>query len=227
MFILAIETTAKTGTLAAADGHRIVLEKQLDPAQRSAQSLAPAIACLLSELAWQPKEIGLVAVAAGPGSFTGLRVGVTTAKVFAYAIGAAVIGVNALEAVAVAAPDDVSRIETVIDAQRGDVLAQCFARDGLGVFRPEAGSRLVPLAVWAEQLSASAVVSGPGLEKLPANVPPHVRLLPPELWHPQAANVARIAFREFSAGRRDDLWALLPVYSRRAAAEEQWEKRGL
>jgi tRNA threonylcarbamoyladenosine biosynthesis protein TsaB len=153
-------------------------------------------------------------------------VGVATAKVFAYAVGAGVIGVSALEAIALAAPDDVLQVNTVIDAQRGDVVAQSFQRDSALVWRPQGGSRLLSHAAWIGSLPAGAVVSGPGLEKCIGDLPDYVRALPCDIWHPHAANIARIAYREFMGGRRDDLWGLLPEYSRRAAAEEQWEKKG-
>ena len=175
MQLLAIETTAKNGTLAAADDDRIIRATQLNPDQRSAQSLAPGIAALLAAVGWRPRDVHLVAVAVGPGSFTGLRVGVATAKVFAYTVGADVIGVNALEAIALAAPEDVQRVETVIDAQRGDVVAQGFERDAVQVWRPVGGSRVVSHAAWIESLPAGSVVSGPGLEKCIGDLPESVR----------------------------------------------------
>ena len=65
----------------------MLAEQPLDPTRRSAQTLAPAIATLLDAVEWRPADVELVAVATGPGSFTGLRIGVTTAKAFAYAAG--------------------------------------------------------------------------------------------------------------------------------------------
>jgi tRNA threonylcarbamoyladenosine biosynthesis protein TsaB len=100
MRILAIETTDKTGSVAAMADDNLLADLMLDRTQRSAQSLAPAISRLLKQVGWLPADVQLVAVSIGPGSFTGLRVGVTAAKVFAYAVGAEVLGVNTLEAVA-------------------------------------------------------------------------------------------------------------------------------
>src|SRR5271163_2151267 len=95
--ILALETSELTGSVAAAADGNVLAELQLDPQQRSAQSLAPAIRALLAQVGWQPADIDLLAVTIGPGSFTGLRVGVATAKVFAYACGAEVLGISTLE----------------------------------------------------------------------------------------------------------------------------------
>ena len=80
MNILALETSGKSGTVAALSEGLVLHERPLAPHQRSAQSLAPALFACLNEVAWQPQQVDLVAVTTGPGSFTGLRVGVTTAK---------------------------------------------------------------------------------------------------------------------------------------------------
>ncbi|NLF09025.1 MAG: tRNA (adenosine(37)-N6)-threonylcarbamoyltransferase complex dimerization subunit type 1 TsaB [Pirellulaceae bacterium] len=100
MRILALETSDKTGGAAAIDGCNVLAELTLDQNLRSAQSLAPAIKNLIEQVKWQPADVQLVAVTVGPGSFTGLRVGVTTAKIFAYAVSAEVLGVDTLESVA-------------------------------------------------------------------------------------------------------------------------------
>ena len=130
--ILALETSELTGSVAAAADGKVLAELQLDPQQRSAQSLAPAIQSLLEQVGWQPREIRLVAVTIGPGSFTGLRVGVATAKVFAYSVGAEVLGIGTLETIAAATPDEVEAVSVAVDAQRGDVIAQPFRRGAEG-----------------------------------------------------------------------------------------------
>jgi tRNA threonylcarbamoyladenosine biosynthesis protein TsaB len=99
MRILALETSDQTGSVAALDGDNLLEELILEQSQRSAQSLAPAMQNLLRRVGWQPSDVQLVAVSVGPGSFTGLRVGVTAAKVFAYAVGAEVLGINTLEVI--------------------------------------------------------------------------------------------------------------------------------
>jgi len=86
--ILALETTEMAGSLAAMHDGKLLAELELDPRQRTAQSLAPGMKTLLAKVAWRPADVELVAVTIGPGSFTGLRLGITTAKTFAYALGA-------------------------------------------------------------------------------------------------------------------------------------------
>jgi len=222
--ILALETSGLTGSVAAAADGKILAELHLNPQQRSAQSLAPAIKTLLEQVGWQPGEIQLIAVTIGPGSFTGLRVGVATAKVLAYAAGAEVLGIGALEAIAAAAPTEVEAISVAVDAQRGDVVAQSFRRETTGRLKAVGDRSIIPLELWLAQLPPGFAVSGPVLKKWTDPLPPGVTILDRALWQPTAANVARLAYQDYAAGRRDDLWMLLPVYSRPSAAEEKWGK---
>ena len=223
--ILALETSELTGSVAAAADGKVLAELHLDPQQRSAQSLAPALRLLLEQVGWQPQQIQLLAVTIGPGSFTGLRVGVATAKVFAYAVGAEVLGISTLEAIAAAAPEGVPALSAGIDAQRGDVVAQRFRRESAGWLQAEGEPALVPMDQWLAQLPAGYAVSGPVLKKWTEPLPVGVTILDRAFWRPMAGNVARLAHRDYFAGRRDDLWKLLPVYSRPSAAEEKWGKR--
>src|SRR5262245_56901299 len=102
--ILAIETSGRHGSVATLGGEpagaRLIGQTVLTGEERTAQVLAPAIQQLLIATEWSPKSIDPVAVTVGPGSFTGLRIGVTTAKAIAYAVGADVLGVNTLEPLA-------------------------------------------------------------------------------------------------------------------------------
>ena len=75
MNILALETSELSGSVAAWSSGKLIRELDLEQSQRSAQSLAPAIATLLEEVGWRPGDVQLTAVTVGPGSFTGLRVG--------------------------------------------------------------------------------------------------------------------------------------------------------
>ncbi len=167
--------------------------------------------------------------------------GVATAKVFAYAIGAEVLGISTLEAIAAAAPDGVEAVSVAVDAQRGDVVAQSFRRhphadplrecparqaDAPSAWLGAAGEpALLPLDQWLAGLPPGFAVSGPVLKKWTAPLPEGLTMLDRQLWRPTAANVARLAHRDYLAGRRDDLWNLLPLYSRPSAAEEKWGKK--
>ena len=229
MKILAIETTERIGTLAAMCDGTIIRSRELDRSQRSAQSLAPGIKALWAEVGWKPADVDLVAVTLGPGSFTGLRIGVATAKTLAFCCEAEILGIDTLETIAAAAPAEVERITTIIDAQRNEVVMQSFRRGDDGWMAPvldaSAGkpvaAQLVDIDDWLKELPCGTIVSGPILKKFAADLPDGIEALPPELWRPTADNVARLAAHHAAAGRRDDVWKLVPVYSRHSAAEEK------
>jgi tRNA threonylcarbamoyl adenosine modification protein YeaZ len=155
MRILALETTDKIGSVAAiADGNPLA-ELILDRRQRSAQSLLPAVDSLLRQVGWRPADVQLVGVSIGPGSFTGLRVGVTAAKVFAYAVGAEVLGINTSEAIAANCADTpCNEVSVVVDAQRGELVVQSFVRQADGSFAPAGAEELLDADVWLARLEA-------------------------------------------------------------------------
>jgi tRNA threonylcarbamoyladenosine biosynthesis protein TsaB len=218
MRILAIETTDLAGSVAALESNRLLAHFDLDSSRRSAQTLAGGIATLLGKVGWQTRDVELVGVATGPGSFTGLRVGITTAKMYAYAVGAEVMGVNTLEAIAYQAPDDLRKIWAVLDAQREQIFAAQFSRTEDGWVGQ---TSLLDNAGWLVRLAASDAVTGPGLGKLSAQVPHGITQIDRALWSPKAATVGRLAWRQYQSGRRDELRSLVPNYFRLSAAEEK------
>jgi len=222
--ILALETSGVAGSVAALEDDNLLAEIELSPRQRSAQSLAPALVELAGRVGWRAIEAQLVAVTVGPGSFTGLRVGVTTAKMLAYSAEAEVLGVSTLEAIAMQVPADVLEFSAAIDAQRGDVVAQWFRRGRDGWPEPASPETLLPLAEWLDRAPAGFALTGPILRKV-TSTHSGARILDPGLWDPTAGSVGRLAAQLHRAGRRDDVWALSPRYSRRPAAEEKIEER--
>jgi tRNA threonylcarbamoyladenosine biosynthesis protein TsaB len=224
MRILALETADKTGTVAALSDGNLLAELELDRTQRSAQSLAPGIDALLKQVGWTPPDVQLVAVSVGPGSFTGLRIGVTTAKLFAYSVGAGVLGVDTLDAIA-AAPADCPTLWAVLDAQRGEVVAQAFGLAVAGRRQAIGPQRLLAVDAWLAELTPGVAVSGPVLARLLDRIPSGVEVLDRCYWNPRAAAIGQLASRYYAEGRRDDLLKLVPHYSRRSAAEEKLDPR--
>ena len=225
MKILSLETTETVGGVAACDGDNLLLELKLDTDMRSARSLAPGLKRLLEEVGWRPPDVELVGVTMGPGSFTGLRIGVITAKTFAHAVGAEILGIDTLEVVAAGLPPDIASVSVAVDAQRGQVVAGCFQRGQDGHFAAAEPDRLLDVDTWLKSLSSGTWVSGPALGKLCDRLPNGVRAVKPEYWAPSATQVAMLAARHYAAGTRHDVWKLTPRYSRASAAEEKWAGR--
>jgi len=102
MKILSIDTSCKTAMAAVSEDDTILASVQILDQKTHSVKMLPAVASILSSAGVVPAELGLIAVTNGPGSYTGLRIGVTTAKTFAYALGIPLIGIDSLEALAAA-----------------------------------------------------------------------------------------------------------------------------
>jgi tRNA threonylcarbamoyladenosine biosynthesis protein TsaB len=226
--ILAIESSGRYASVATlwgdADSARLVGQTLLSGDERTAQVLAPAIQRLLTEADWSPKSVALVAVTVGPGSFTGLRIGVTTAKAFAYAVGADVLGINTLEALALQAPQSESPLWTILDAQRQELFAAKFIVNNQFEICAEYETCIIPQDAWLASLEPGDRVIGPALKRLAMRLPVSAEALREQLWQPVAISVGQVAWKKHQAGHRDDVWKLSPNYYRPSAAEEKRKK---
>lgn len=229
MRILALETTERVGSLAVLEDSKLIASRQLPADQRTAATFAVGMKELLAEVDWQPKDLDLIAVCAGPGSFTGLRIGITAAKTLAYVTEAAIVAVNTLEVIALGAGCESAKIWTVMDAFRGQVFAAEFE-----VSVEEAqGCNLTTLREtgihevddWLALLKPGDTVTGPMLGKLQDRLPEGVVVCDEARWSPQAEHVGRWGWQRYQAGQRNDPWQLVPDYFRKSAAEEMADKR--
>ena len=225
MRILALETSRKPGSIALLESGELLSEAELSVEGGLARSLAPLIDAQLRAAAWSAADLDLVACAVGPGSFTGLRIGVTTAKTLAYAAGSDILGVPTLDVIAEQSPREVRAVTAVIDAQRDQLFSSQFWRGEDQRWQLAGELQIVDRTSWLEQLQRSTWVSGSGLERLADSLPADVQVVDPQAWDPRAVTVGRIAFRRYTAGARDDLWQLVPRYHRKSAAEEKWDGR--
>lgn len=218
---IALETSGLRGSVAAFEEDRLLVAHDLSESQRSAQSLAPALRELLREVGWQPGDVQLVAVTVGPGSFTGLRIGVTTAKTFAYAVGAELVAVDTLEVIGRQAPVDLTSLKVALDAGRGQVYAAAFQRLAEQPLASVQPSSIVDLAAWLASLAPGDAVTGPLITKLAKQLPTGVAVVDESHRTPTAAGVAGLAWEKYQAGQRDDPMQLVPLYLRLSAAEEK------
>ena len=216
---LILETSGRVGQVALAEGETLLAARRLDEARRQARDLAPAVAQLLAEGGWKPRDISAVVVSRGPGSYTGLRVGVMSAKAFAYAAGCPVLAIDAFAAIAAQAPPEASALDVIADAQQQKVYVQRFER---GV--PASSLTIRPATEWLAGTPAPWV-SGPGLRLHRDRLPPDVRAVEESLWDPRPESLLALALRRWAAGERDDPFAVEPLYLRPSSAEEQWKTR--
>jgi tRNA threonylcarbamoyladenosine biosynthesis protein TsaB len=214
---LILETSHQPGVVALAEGETILAERRLQESRRHARDLAPTTKSLLDERGWKPRAFSGVIVSLGPGSYTGLRVGLMSAKTLAYATGCALIGVETFRAIA-RLVIDASDVAVLADAQQGKVYVQHFQRgeptDALAIRRFDD---------WLASCPSETCITGPGLETF-ANRLSGRPMAPRELWTPTAASLLALGYARFRNGERDDPFALEPLYLRPSSAEENWEK---
>jgi tRNA threonylcarbamoyladenosine biosynthesis protein TsaB len=220
VYILSLETSSTSGSVAVLSGGEVLSQAILPQGERSAQMLAPAIRDLLAKAGWRAADVQLVAVTQGPGSFTGLRVGSTTAKTFAYAVGAEILGINTLEAIAAQAQTSCENVWTLLDAHRGQLFVARY-RLRAGDLSEVTPTHIAAIDDWLAGYSPGEHVTGPGISRIAARLPADAALVDSSLWTPQAATVGQLAFRHYRSGRRDDVWSFSPNYYRPSAAEEQ------
>jgi tRNA threonylcarbamoyladenosine biosynthesis protein TsaB len=224
--LLILETSGRLGQVAVAEGAQLRAVRTLDGGRRNARDLAPAVADLLAGQRWKPRSLHGVLVSRGPGSYTGLRVGIMSAKAFAYATGCALLAVDTFAAVAVQAPTEADRLDVLADAQQEKIYVQEFARHGED-WRARTALAILPFERWLAEREPDGWVSGPGLRKWQPRLPPGLRVADSARWEPRAESLLRLGLRRFLAGERDDVWTVEPLYLRPSSAEEQWRGRGL
>lgn len=224
--LLILETSGRVGQVALADGEWLLRARPLDETRRHARDLAPAVVELLAAEGWKPRDLNGVIVSRGPGSYTGLRVGIMAAKVLAYAVGIPVIGVDTFRAIAEQAGSEVSRLDVLADAQQDKVYMQPFGRpDAAAPLLPAAALSVQSFPAWLAGRDPTAWVSGPGLRRFADRCPADTRLVAAEHWDPRPESLLRIGLERLRSGAVDDPWTLEPLYLRPSAAEEQWDKR--
>jgi tRNA threonylcarbamoyladenosine biosynthesis protein TsaB len=227
MIVLALDTSTDRAVIGLRTRSGAILSAATDSARRHGRDLVPQISQTLKMADMTLREVNLIAVGVGPGSYTGLRVGVMAAKMLAYATGAAILGVDSLEAIAQNAPVSVTQISVIGDAQRGQLYVADFLREDGGPPRSIHAVRIEPLTDWLQRLATTTLVMGPGLlsPSVKTALGERTGHFDREVAHPTGDSLVSLAQRLWDGGKRDDPWVLEPHYLRRSSAEELWERR--
>jgi tRNA threonylcarbamoyladenosine biosynthesis protein TsaB len=224
--ILALDTSTKWGAIAVAGSGGATHGAVPDPEQRHGRNLIPGVRDLLRAAGLAPADLDVIAVGLGPGSYTGLRIGLTAAKTLAYATRSALVGLDSLEVIARNAPAEAHRVAVIADAQRGDLYTAEFTRsEPGGALVRVSPTRIEPFTSWVARLAEGSCVLGPGLELYRSALSGVVRTAGAEADRPDPRRLLDAAREAWESGRRDDPGVLEPLYLRRSAAEEQWDKK--
>jgi tRNA threonylcarbamoyladenosine biosynthesis protein TsaB len=228
MLILGIETSTKTGSVAVVSDSGVVAQYSLNIEVTHSERLMSTVDRVLKDTGMTLSRIDGFAVATGPGSFTGLRIGVSTVKGLAFATGKPVAAVPTLYALAWNVPHAAFPVCPLLDARKNEVYAAVYISDG-SVLHQTAPEAVVPLSRLADLLSGKTVFTGEAsilyrgdLEKLFGN---SALFAPRSAVLPAAAAVAEIGLDMIRTGRQTDIDSLAPLYIRRPEAEVAWEKK--
>jgi tRNA threonylcarbamoyl adenosine modification protein YeaZ len=207
MNILALDTAGPIPSVAVLAGERL-FEELLPRDRRASEELLPAIGRALTAAALRLDDCERFVVCAGPGSFTGLRVGLATAWSFGRALGRPVEAVSTLEAVAEAArPRGAPRVAAFLDAGRGELVGEVF---DLSADR----ARSLAPAARVSVADAASLASGAAIAALPADLVGAASRSP-------SLSLAEAIARAAARSPRDAASSLAAIYSRSSAAEEK------
>lgn len=231
MKILAVDSAANVASAAIAEDNKLICEYTLNHKKTHSEKLMPMIEELFQSAQLSPADIDLFAVANGPGSFTGLRIGVATVKGLAHAVQKPVAGVSTLLAMAYNMPFCSYVLSPIMDARREQVYngVYCWENGQLKELTP-------PRAVSIAECTAEFQKSGRQVVFLGDGVPVYQEFIRKQLgsqaiFAPQncnlqrAASVALAAAELYRAGKYQNYYELAPVYLRKPQAEREWEEK--
>lgn len=223
MKILAVDTATKTCSTAIVCDDAVLAETVLDRGETHTRVLMKIIHDMLLDAGIRMTDIDGFAVTIGPGSFTGLRIGLATVKGLAFAAGKPIAGISTLDALAAPFGDATGHVCAMIDARRGEVYTALY-RCG--------SSRLIPDGpAWAASPDqAIANISGPALfvgdgvlvykDRIIAELGENARFAEPGHHVIRASAVGKLGMELIIAGETVDAFTLVPVYLRRSEAEK-------
>jgi len=214
--LLAVETATAAPSVALWRGDTLLGERAADPSRATAEALLPALDALLAGAGLALAAVEGFAVSIGPGSFTGLRIGVATVKGLAFGTGRRAAPVSTLAALAAHARGP-GPVAAVLDARRGEVYAAGFTGGVAADWLPEG---VIAIAELAARLPAGCRVVGEGAPLCAEALRgAEVELVPPPYPETTARHVAALAARAWPRGETVAASDLAPRYVRRAEAE--------
>lgn len=231
MRVLGIDTSAQSGAVGMIEGEQVVFSERVLIRPGGSEQIPAIIAAALARSGRDVKELELIAVGIGPGSYTGVRVGLAIGKGLAFGLGVPLVGVPTFRALAMNGPATARLICTLARSRRGEVYA--------GLYRPdrEGPAEVAPPAIWTVRELAVGLMSRGQPVLFLGEVLPEVEAELATILKEQAAfgrgtenvvdgaHVASLGQSQWLATGENQLDTVLPLYLRRTEAEVRWEER--
>lgn len=221
--ILAIDTSGLVGSLALTEGETVLIEYSLLSKETHSRRLLQALDYLLARAGISLQEIDCLALTVGPGSFTGIRIGLATIKGLAKSLQKPVIGISTLDALSANFPFSPCPVLPIIDARKKQVFTATYRPDNNGGLKKVSPERVVSPGILAATIREQVILAGDGAavyrDVFEAELGGNAVFAPGPLSFIRASNVAYLALERYRAGRTDDIASMIPVYIRPSEAE--------
>lgn len=223
MKVLGIDTSTLMTTCAVMENDNLLGEFSLSLDMSHSEALVPMIQQLMDNLKLKINDMDLIAVAIGPGSFTGLRIGLATAKSFAHVTGKPIIGVSSLETLAMAHPFQ-ETVVAMMDARRDRVFAGIYRMQDFPVqLKAPDAVTVVDLIEFLKEFTGRIIAVGDGAtvyrEEFTQELGDRIIFSPGHLNLSSASAVCRLALDRFNNGITEDLFTMAPNYLRDSQAQ--------
>lgn len=230
MLVLGIDAATPIASVGLIRKGGVLAEQSGGTAASHAENLLPLIHRVLDQAHVSLPEIAGLGVTIGPGTFSGLRIALSTTKGLAYALSQQIAGVSTLLTLAHAVTHWTGRLCIVLDARKREVYAACFARGADGHITRLTDDMVLSPEELANQIIGPCLFVGDGVERygeiIRAHCESQTEFLPLSAVPPRGSIVARLAWMRFKQGDCDDASQLVPRYIRRSDAERnrlnQW-----
>ncbi len=236
MIVLALDTTAVTATVALLDDEKVLGVSSIHNKLTHSEKLLPMIDELLKNAGYTVDDVELIGVSKGPGSFTGVRIGIATVKGLAFATGASIAGVSSLEALAEnfrfssCEPCEQVVLCPSMDARRNELYNALFLYDGTEIKRltPDRAISCEELYEELKTINSKILINGDGAEKafdyFKSQDKDNIVLSPQILLRQNAVSVGKLAYKKYLSGLTESVNEIAPLYLRTSQAERMNNK---
>ena len=213
MKILAVDTATKILSLGIYDDARIYAYN-LEVGTRLSSLLAQTIKRALDVLNWEAADIDYFACGLGPGSFTGMRVGVATIKGLAWSLNKPIIGISTLDILAQGVKAGGAKIIPIVDAKRNLIYCSVYKTEGV-IQKRITPYLLLTEAQFQKKMRARSIIFGDALPLYKENILRNIKnvtILDKDYWYPRGHNIIELALERIREGRFSSAFKVKPIY---------------
>lgn len=215
MILLSADTSSARFSIALLKEGMLVDEFESESSNAHSSDLLTEIDRLLSKNSYDIKDIEGFCVGLGPGSFTGLRIGITTIKGLALSLKRPITGVPSIDSLAYNLLGHKGRVCAIIDAKQKKLYSRVYTCNGKSI-DPKTGFLLLGIDELLNKLKAPAIFLGDGVglykDYIMEEMGSKARFGPEATWYPKAAIIGKLGYERLKTGKKDNVFSLAPLY---------------